>query len=100
MRTDMLNLLKSVSPFMQERGKNMISLTIQLNDLISSQAARDSLRLFSAVQAPRIMDAGENADAQGLEETNSFGLFLILLLLIMAAGNAKAQELDVLDGRP
>ena len=94
MRQEMINLLKSAIPFVGETGKTMIQLAAHLNDLISSDAAQKTITVFSTLNKPQTLAVSGEADAQSLEDANPFGLFLILILLIMATSSLKAKKLD------
>lgn len=89
----MINLLKSAAPFVGEKGKIMIKLAAHINDLMSSNAAQETVRTFSTLNPPQAMTVSADADLQSLEDSNPFGLFLILILLILATGSVEAKRL-------
>jgi len=93
MRQEMINLLKSAIPFVGETGKTMIQLAAHLNDLISSDAARKTISVFSTLNQPKALAVSGEADVQSLEDANPFSLFLILILLLMATNSLKAKKL-------
>ncbi len=85
MRTEMINLLKSTSPFVGETGKTLIQVIINLNDLMSSETASKTIHAFSALRSPQIpVTKAELEDSKSLEKSNPYALFLILILLILA----------------
>lgn len=93
MRQEMINLLKSATPFVGDTGKAMIQLATYLNDLLSSDAARKTAHVFSTLNPPQTLAVSGEADVQSLEDANPFGLFLILILLIMATGSIKSKQI-------
>jgi len=92
MRQEMINLLKSAMPFVGETGKAMIQFAAYLNDLLSTDAAHKTVSVFSSLNQPKTLTVSGEASTQSLEDANPFGLFLILILLIMATGSIKAKQ--------
>lgn len=93
MRTEMINLMKSAAPFVGKKGKAMIQLAAHINDLMASNAAKETIRVFSTLNPPQAMTVSQDTDLQSLEDSNPFGLFLILILLILATESVEAKRL-------
>ena len=90
-----LQVVKSLRPFLGDRGNGFVSTLESLEELLSSEQAQKTLRSFRVF--------GFEEKFQSLEVTaeaapNAFTLFLILILLILAdipgLANPNASAID------
>ncbi len=90
---DMMNLMMSLKPFLNDKGKNLVDAGEAFAQLFTTEHAARAMQLMKELSGsnPAIVKADTTGNfLQGLFKGNwAFAVFLILVLLFFSAGPLK-----------